>query len=146
MQADAYPGYGKLFADRKIIEVACFAHARHKFADIIKTVKEPSLANQAIEFIGLLYDIERRSKIMTLIERYHYRRRFSKPILKDFRRWLCLQNKTAPPKTPLGQAVQYCLNHWQKKLPFCRLSFWCRTSGGYLFTDRIPQNDEYQYL
>lgn len=113
LQADAYPGYDKLFADGKIIEVACFAHARRKFADIIKTVKEPSLANQAIEFIGLLYDIERRSKIMTVIERYHYRRRFAKPILKDFRRWLCLQNKTAPPKTPLGQAVQYCLNHWR---------------------------------
>jgi transposase len=113
LQADAYPGYDKLYHSGKIIEVACLAHARRKFADIIKTLKEPSLANQALDFIGLLYDIERRSKPMTVIERYHYRRRFAKPILKDFYRWLILQNKTAPPKTPLGQAVQYCLNHWR---------------------------------
>ena len=113
LQADAYPGYDKIYRDGKIIEVACFAHARRKFADIVKTLKEPSLAHQALDFIGLLYAIEKHSKPMTVMQRYYYRRRFAKPILNDFYRWLIRQNKTAPPKTPLGQALNYCLNHWR---------------------------------
>jgi transposase len=113
LQADAYPGYDKLYQDGKIIEVACFAHARRKFADIVKNLKEPCLANQALDFIGLLYDIERRAKAMTIIQRYHFRKRRAKPILKIFYRWLSLQKLTAPPKSPLGQAVKYALNHWR---------------------------------
>lgn len=31
LQADAYAGYDGLYADKRIIEVACFAHARRKF-------------------------------------------------------------------------------------------------------------------
>lgn len=46
-------------------------------------------------------------------QRYFYRRRYARPILKAFYRWLIEQNKTAPPKTPLGLAIQYTLNHWK---------------------------------
>ena len=113
LQADAYPGYDKLYQSGRITEVACFAHARRKFMDIVKSVKEPTLANCAIEMIGQLYAIEKKSKSMTVLQRYFYRRRFARPILKTLYRWLIEQNKIAPPKTPLGMAIQYMLNHWK---------------------------------
>jgi transposase len=113
IQADAYPGYDKLYASGAIIEVACFAHARRKFKDVAKSVKEPTLANQALDLIGDLYTIERQCKFMPSVQRYYYRRYFAKSILKKLHRWLRKHQRTTPPKTPLGIAIQYALNHWE---------------------------------
>lgn len=116
LQADAYPGYDKLYKSGKIIEVACFAHARRKFMDIIKTTKsqeELTLAEIAVEFIGKLYKIERYCKSMTKQERFFYRRRFARPILYKFYRWLNKKIKNILPKSSIGQALQYTLNHWK---------------------------------
>jgi hypothetical protein len=33
-----------------VIEVACWAHARRRFIDIIKATKEPGLADAAVDF------------------------------------------------------------------------------------------------
>lgn len=113
LQADAYPGYDKLYQSGNIIEVACAAHARRKFMDVAKLVEEPTLANQAIDMFSELYVIEKQAKSMLNHQRYFYRRHFAKPILKKLHRWLKEQNKTAPPKSPLGLAIQYALNHWK---------------------------------
>jgi len=40
LQADAYAGYDILYKDKSIIEVACWAHSRRKFMDIIKAAKK----------------------------------------------------------------------------------------------------------
>ena len=113
LQADAYPGYDKLFNENKIIEVGCWAHTRRKFTDVIKSAKEPTLANQAIDLISQLYKIEKHCKNMPPTQRYFYRRRFAKPILKKIYRWLKYNQPSAPPKSPLGSAINYALNHWQ---------------------------------
>ena len=113
LQADAYPGYDKLYQSGDIIEVACAAHARRKFMDVAKLVEEPTLANQAIDMFCELYAIEKQAKNMSNNQRYFYRRRFAKPILRKLHRWLQKKNKTAPPKSPLGLAIQYALNHWK---------------------------------
>lgn len=113
LQADAYAGYDGLFKENKIIEVACFAHARRKFIDAAALVEEPTLADQAIDFIGQLYDIEQRAKTLTANQRYYLRRAQAKNILKRFYRWLIKYQPAAPPKSPLGQAMQYALNHWK---------------------------------
>ena len=120
LQADAYPGYDKLYTSGKIIEVACWAHARRKFTDVAKTVKEPTLANQALDFIGELYGIEKRCAAMTVEQRYYYRRYYAPPILNALSRWLVKQKKQAPPKTPLGLAIQYALNHWKALCNYLR--------------------------
>lgn len=113
LQADAYPGYDVLYKTGKIIEVGCWAHARRKFIDIIKTVKKPGLADLAVEFIGKLYEVERKAKHLTPLQRKYYRRRYSKPILKSFNRWLKISQKTTLPKSPIGKAIAYVLNHWR---------------------------------
>lgn len=116
LQADAYPGYNKLYQSGRIIEVACWAHARRKFTDAVKLLKNNeglTLADAALEYIGKLYGIEKRCRSMSNHERYFYRRRFAKPILRKLHRWLNKQIKNTPPKSLIGQAMQYTLNHWK---------------------------------
>ena len=113
LQADAYAGYDKCYESNAIIEVGCWAHARRKFVDVAQNINGPSLADILLDDIGKLYAIETNAKQFTDEQRYRYRRRFSKPLLKKIYRWLKKQSPIVLPKSPLGQAIAYCLNHWQ---------------------------------
>src|SRR6201996_5044661 len=57
-QADGYAGFHHLYEGGRIREAACWAHVRRKFYDIHVTTGS-AIAAEAIERIGLLYDIER---------------------------------------------------------------------------------------
>ena len=120
LQADAYVGYDGLYKTGDIIEVACFAHARRKFFEVTLAAKEPSKADLALEFIGKLYEVERKAKPLTPLQRKYYRRRHSKPILDQFYQWLKKEEVTLLPKTPIGLAVAYTLNHWRALRNYCR--------------------------
>src|SRR5512135_1495237 len=62
LQADAYGGYDGIFlgSDGTILEVACWAHARRKFYDARSNA--PREANQVLEWIRQLYDVEDRAR------------------------------------------------------------------------------------
>jgi transposase len=124
LQADAYAGYDKCYEKKTIIEVGCWAHARRKFAEVADSISEPSLASWMIEQIGKLYGIERKSKPLADEQRYHYRRKYAKPILrKTIYPWLKKYQRFVLPKSPLGQAIQYCLNHWQALNNYLRAGY-----------------------
>lgn len=111
LQADAFAGYDELYAKGTIIEVGCFAHARRKFEEIVKQSQQPGRAHTAMDFIGQLYQIERDCKDFTYVKRYQHRQQHSRPILDKFKAWL--DEQTTLPKSPLGKAIAYSLNHWQ---------------------------------
>lgn len=71
------------------------------------------MAEVALEFIRKLYGIEKRGRGMNNHQRYFYRRRFARPILRKYYRWLTKEAKNVLPKSLLGQAIQYTLNHWK---------------------------------
>ena len=124
LQADAYAGYDKCYESKAIIEVGCWAHARRKFADVADSMGEPSLASWMIERIGKLYGIERQIKPFTYEQRYYCRRKYAKPILrKAIYPWLKKYQRCVLPKSPLGQAIQYCLNHWQALNNYLRAGY-----------------------
>ena len=81
LQADAYGGYDGIFlgSDGQIMEVACWAHARRKFYDARSNA--PREANQVLEWIRQLYDVEDRARDLTAAERQALRQRESVPIL-----------------------------------------------------------------
>jgi len=112
LQADAYPGYDKLYTQGDIIEVGCFAHARRKFYDIAVAAKAPTHAHDIIVVIAKLYHIEHLAPSLTCHERYYYRKKYSKPILKSLRRKLNRHHQRAILNTPFYNAVQYALNQW----------------------------------
>lgn len=123
LQADAYAGYDKCYEDGRIIEVACWAHARRKFIDVVQSIKAPTLADRLLDYIGRLYAIEKQAKVFTDEQRYYFRRYYAKPILKKIYEWLKCHQPIGLPKSPLGQAIQYCLNHWQALKNYLRKGY-----------------------
>lgn len=117
LQADAYTGYDKIYAAGNIIEVACMAHARRKFFEIVQTntklgCSKDGIAVTALSYIGKLYVIESKIRQLDPLAKKALRRRKAKPILKDYKKWLLQKSKRVLPKSPLGHAITYTLKNW----------------------------------
>jgi transposase len=115
LQADAYSGYDRLFADGQIVEVGCFAHARRRYFEIAKNAQTPGFAHEMLERIRELYAIEREAKDnkLTASERKALRQQRAPPILAAIKARLEEHLPKLPPKGPLAEAIGYTLNHWQ---------------------------------
>ena len=113
LQVDAYSGYEALFKTGRVIEVGCLAHARRRFAEIVKTQKTPGLAVEAIAWFAKLYEIEARIKEVPPDQKLLVRQAESVPLLLDFKRWLDGHYGSLLPQGPLGQAFGYAIRQWQ---------------------------------
>src|SRR5271156_1198275 len=112
LQADAYGGYDGIFlgSDGGIEEVACWAHARRKFYDARSNA--PRQANEILEWIRQLYDIEDRALGWPAAERLALRQRESVPILDRIEAKLDELTGRVLPKSAIGKAVTYARNQW----------------------------------
>jgi len=127
IQVDAYAGYEALFDPRRrpgpIIEIACAAHARRKFFDVVaaqpKAAGPPSIAAQALVWIGRLYDIERDIRQMNPDEKRKARQLQALPILRDYKTWLESSLIGLLPKSPTAAAIHYTLSNWQALVRYC---------------------------
>jgi transposase len=97
---------------------------RRKFIDVVK-VREKNrgkrenpkgLADQALDHIGRLYQIEKQIRQDQLSpEQINQRRKEqSKPILNGFKFWLDATEPLTPPQGLLGKALNYGLKNWSK--------------------------------
>jgi hypothetical protein len=113
LQADAYGGYNGICGQEGIIRVGCMAHCRRKFFEAMKTSKKGAgLANEAIEIIRKLYEIEDAIRDKEIEERHRTRTEQSKPILDEFRKWLDGHRGEVPPQSQIGMALNYAHNEW----------------------------------
>lgn len=87
LQADAYAGFDALYATGRVVEAACWAHARRKFFDVVKANGSP-MAAEAMGQIATLYAIEAELRGKPLEERLRERQTRARPVLEDFRDWL----------------------------------------------------------
>ena len=117
LQADAYSAYDGLYKSGKIIEVGCMMHARRKFYEA--RTSDPQRSHQALAWISLLYDVERDAKQREPTDyqafvalRHRLRTERSGPIFDKFHAWLKSEQPKVLPKSPIGEAIQYALNHW----------------------------------
>jgi len=113
LQADAYPGYDKLYASGKVIEVGCMAHTRRKFFEVAELAKGDSLATEALDKVGEIYEIETQCRNMHYQQRYYYRKKHLRPLYRLFHRWLMRMKNKVIPNTPIEKAINYALNHWR---------------------------------
>jgi transposase len=118
LQADAYSAYDGLYASGAIIEVGCLMHARRKFHEA--RTSDPQRAHQALARIRLLYDIEDDVKGREgedyeafVALRHRVRAERSRPIFDKFHDWLEAEWPKVLPKSPIGEAIRYALNHWE---------------------------------
>ena len=115
LQSDAYAGYNFANKDSSIIRVGCMAHARRKFADIIKIAKTNGLAHEAIKFFKALYKVEKEARDSNLLpqDRFSLREEKSVPILILFKTWLDSHLTKTPVQSKIGQAIRYTLSNWE---------------------------------
>jgi transposase len=110
LHADAFGGYDGIYATGKVTELACWAHARRKFHDA--RLSDPEHAHHALALIRLLYDVERQAKELDAPARQQQRAEQSAPLLEQLHAWLRDELPGALPKSPMGTAIGYALNHW----------------------------------
>jgi transposase len=121
LQADAYSAYDDLYRDGTIIEVGCWMHARRPFYEA--RTSDPARAHVALAWIAGLYKVEEDAKearrkhpewddAAWYAHRHELRRQRSRPILEAFHAWLLAEQPKVLPKSPIGAAIGYALNHW----------------------------------
>jgi transposase len=112
LQADAYGGYDGIFTGGKVIEVACWAHARRKFYDAQDS--DSRRAGEMLALIGALYKIEREAKENDLDEvaRLTLRQMHSAPVLTQIEAWLDAEHQIVLPRSPMAAAITYAKNQW----------------------------------
>lgn len=119
---DAFAGYDFLDERLGIVHAGCWAHARRKFDEVLKSApsskdaNKPSTADTALAFIRRLYRIEREAEEAgltgpALVEE---RRTKAQPILDEFKVWLDHKALVTPPKMRLGNAIGYTLAQWKR--------------------------------
>jgi len=123
VQTDGYAGYGFIDGIKEILHMACWAHVRRKFFDVVKAAgkakdgkRKPGNADQALKYIRKLYKIEKDAKDNGLSNEdlLKERQKKAKPVLDEFKRWLNVKVDEAPPKSLLGTAITYTLNQWHR--------------------------------
>jgi transposase len=124
LQADAFNGYDGIYLESqgRIVEVACWAHARRKYHESRRL--DPPRMETALAWIGKLYAIEKDLrhrcegdwKQLTLAERAvriaAQRQERSRPLLDGFHTWLEVEAPKVLPKSAVRGAMDYTLNNW----------------------------------
>jgi len=125
LQADALAQYEGLYADGAVQHVCCWAHARRKF--VAARDSGDARAEEALVLIRQLYNVERElppllgpsdeperepQRRQAEEQRRVQRQRNARPILDELRAWLECGRGAVLPKSPLGQAITYAVNHW----------------------------------
>ena len=111
LQADAYAGFGHLYQDGKVVEAACWAHARRAFYDFHQATQSP-VAAEAIARIAALYQIETEIRGKSPDERARVRQARAEPLLESLREWLRQTLARVSKKSELAKAIGYVLTRW----------------------------------
>jgi transposase len=114
LMSDAYASYNGPSQDAGIIQAACMAHARRKYADVLKVEKNNPKAQVAMGFFSALYDIERECAEKPPDERLKARQEKSLPIMDAFWKWLLEEAAHVLPQSTLGKAINYTIPLWQR--------------------------------
>jgi transposase len=114
LQADGYAGFNGLYdrVDHPLAEAACWAHARRKFYELAQATDSP-MANEALQRIGVLYEVEEPIRGRSAEERQRERRARAGPVLEDLHRWLLATVKLTSKKSDLAGAIHYALARWR---------------------------------
>ncbi len=121
LQADAYGGYTRIYASGRVVEAACWAHARRPFWDLHQSqgFVAGSIAHQALQRIAALYAIEAQIRGQPPDVRSHARQARAGPLLQDLRAWLESVLGMVSRKSELAKAIGYLLGRWRSLTRYC---------------------------
>lgn len=128
IQSDAFSGYDQLDQKKTIIHLGCWAHVRRKFVEVVKTrqklrgqaISRKGLADEALDYIGQLYLIEKTAKVeqLSFDQICHLRQKESQAVLTSFKQWLDEKQTITPPQGLLGKAISYALSNWSRLIGY----------------------------
>lgn len=108
LQVDAYSGYNAVTTPDGRVRAGCWAHVRREFFRSLDTA--PADANEAMDRIALLYDVEHRAAAKGVVGTAAHRalrQAESAPRVDAFFAWLADRAPHLTPKSPIGKAVRY---------------------------------------
>jgi transposase len=119
---DGYAGYNKAVEEYGLWHSGCNVHARRKFLKVAEATKKKGKAHIGFEFYSKLYDVEIKLRKMNLEpeEFLKKRRELSIPIWQEFRAWLYQMQAIIDMESPLGKAVKYSINQYQKLVRYLK--------------------------
>lgn len=121
LQTDGYSAYEKIEGVRL---VGCWSHARRKFVEALSHLPKAqqqaggTATHQGLAYIDRLFAIERELRDLPPEERRLARLARSRPVLDAFKKWREEQELKVLPKSPLGAALTYLRNQWEKLTAF----------------------------
>ena len=117
VHADGYSGFNELYRSGGSREVACLAHIRRKFVDIVQSQTSP-IAEEAIKRIAGLYAVEKQARGQPPEERVHLRQTHARSILDALEAWFGAQLPRISGKSELAKAIRYALTRLKKLRPY----------------------------
>lgn len=118
LQADAFAGYNALYDEHReggrIIEAACWSHARRKVWDIHQRQHKlaGTLAHQALMRMGEVFKVEAKIHGKPPDERRRVRQECTAPVLAELKAWMNATLTQVSAKSPMAMAVGYALSNW----------------------------------
>jgi len=138
IQSDGYVVYEHFEGMEGKLLLGCWAHARRKFFEA--RAENEKLANEALFYIGRLYDVEREADAMDEADRkpdYERRKALRQekayPEIQKFESWMEATLFKCPPKSLMEGAISYTYNILKK------LSLYV-TDGRYKIDDNMVEN------
>lgn len=115
---DGYQPYHTLMNKSQTIRVAgCWAHARRKFAEIIKAVKKgetltpaQAIAAEAVKRIDMIYHLDNAFKKSSAKERLDNRKQSVKHLVDAYFAWIKSQQSKTISSSKLREALNYSVN------------------------------------
>lgn len=143
LQADAYAGFGKLYAagrpPKSVTEALCWSHARRKFfelADIATQARRGKqskaispLALEAVTRIDALFDLERAINGLTAAERLARRQEEAALLVAGLETWMRGERERLSRHADVAKAMDYMLKRWQSFTRFLEDGRVCLTNN-----------------
>ena len=120
LQADAFAGYHPLYESGRIVEAACWSHARRKVWDIHERQHRltGTLAHQALQRIGGIFKVEAEVNGKPPDERMRVRQERAAPVLDELKSWMNNTLAQVSAKSPMALAIGYSLSNWTALVRF----------------------------
>lgn len=118
LHADGYSGFADLYLPDpktgapRLIEVACWAHARRRIYDVHVATGSPA-AREALDKIACLFSIEAGLRGKSPVYRREARQQNSGPILAGLKEFLDSTLAKISGKSSLAQAIRYATSRWE---------------------------------
>ena len=120
LQSDGYIVYDSFEKKEGITLLNCMAHARRGFEKALDYDKKK--AEHAMDLFQKIYAVERKAREGNISpeERYALRLDESLPELNKLSKWMIETYKIVLPKSPIGQAIAYCIPRWDKLINYLK--------------------------